>query len=76
MGRDRLEEDVIVGRLPLKPERGMIRVGDNLLRFNPFQPERFELEPGHRSCRVLRQAVVNSDPDLHPPFQAPFAHMA
>ncbi len=61
---DRLQEDVVVGRLALEPERGVVGVGDGELGADLVDPERLELEPRHRPGGILGQALVHADPDL------------
>jgi hypothetical protein len=63
-GRERLQEQVVVGVAVVEQEHIVVDVLHGELDADALQAERLELHAGHRPGRVLQQGLVDSDADL------------
>ena len=61
---DRADEDVVVGVLKPVLQRVVVDISNRELGAYPGNPHGLKLEVGHRPGRVLRQGLVDPQPDL------------
>ena len=64
LGRNGLQVAVVVMVLEVRLQGVVVHVADGDLRLDPRDADRLELQVGHGSGRVLRQGLVNADPEL------------
>ena len=64
LGRDALQEAMVVGVLEARLEHVVVDVADRELRAHARDAHRLELEVGHRAGGVLRQRLVDAERDL------------